>query len=217
MPPKTIKTSFATLAAELVRAPRRHSTMLLGIDGGGGAGKSTFARSLQAALAPLVGHVTLVQMDDFFLPSPQQRPAKDDFVDGKIAWQRLRDQVLSPLKAEQPGCYQRYDWPSHTLQEWHTVDVGGILIVEGIRALRRELAPLYDHRIWVECPRSARLSRGIARDGEVARARWELDWMPAEDRYIREHQPREVADLVVDGSGQSGTDTSQFFIAVTAR
>ena len=66
--------------------------------------------------------------------------------------------------------------------------------------MRRELADLYDLKIWVECPRAIRLARGIARDGEKARAIWEQDWMPKEDYYVNTHLPRERADLSVSGA-----------------
>jgi len=32
-----------------------------------------------------------------------------------------------------------------------------------------------------------------------ARARWERDWMPCEDRYVEEQRPHEAADFVVSG------------------
>jgi uridine kinase len=58
----------------------------------------------------------------------------------------------------------------------------------------------YDLRIWVEAARELRLARGIARDGEQARAVWEDHWMPSEDRYVEEDDPISAADLIVDGS-----------------
>ncbi len=213
--PKPIKMSFVALAAELMAMPRQQSTLLVGVDGAGGAGKSTFARLLKAAFASLADDTMIVHMDDFFFPTSRQNElAADGFVDGTIDWKRLLEQVLVPIKEERPGRYQRYDWPSRTLQEWHIVGVGGIVIVEGIRALRRELAPIYDQGVWITCPRSVRLDRGIARDGEKARRRWELDWMPAEDRYIEQHRPQDVAELVVDGSGESGIDFDEYFVAL---
>ena len=216
MQSKSIKRSFAELTHELKKIHRRQSTLIVGIDGVGGAGKSTFARSLKAAHGSVSDDATIVRMDDFFRPSSQQRTRliNDNFVNGGIDWKRLRDQVILPIKENQPGGYQRYDWPSCTLQEWHVVDVGGILIIEGVYANRRELALLYDYRIWIECPRPLRLSRGLARDGEQARDRWESDWMPTEDRYIERHRPWELADLIVDGSGESGLDLDRFFVAV---
>ncbi len=75
-------------------------------------------------------------------------------------------------------------------------------MVEGVYSTRPELAPYYDFAISVECPRDIRLKRGLERDGEAARDRWEQDWMVAEDLYVAAHEPAARADLVLDGSGR---------------
>jgi len=80
-----------------------------------------------------------------------------------------------------------------------------MVVIEGVYTLRPELRPLYDVRIWVECPRRLRLARGLARDGEAARARWERDWMPAEDRYVAECCPAAGVDLVVSGAPETAS------------
>jgi hypothetical protein len=59
----------------------------------------------------------------------------------------------------------------------------------------------YDLRVWVEAPFETRLARGVARDGETARATWLEVWMPMEDRYVERDDPVSAAELVVDGSG----------------
>ena len=92
-------------------------------------------------------------------------------------------------------------WNKDTLAESIQVPPNEIVIVEGVGSSRIELAPFYDLRIWVDCPRQLRLNRGIARDGEHSRARWELDWMPSEDRYLAEHRPDNNADVIVSGTG----------------
>jgi len=121
-------------------------------------------------------------------------------IGGNFDWPRLREQVLDPLRRGETARYDRYDWLEDDLANAHQVLPGRVVIVEGIYSSRRELAPLYDMRVWVDCPRELRLSRGLKRDGEAARGRWEDDWMPCEDRYIREHRPQEYADAIVNGA-----------------
>ena len=110
-------------------------------------------------------------------------------------WRRLRDEVLGPLRAGQVARYQRYDWSSDALAEWHDVPQG-IVIVEGVYSTRLELEQFYDLTVWVECPRSICLARGVERDGEAARRKWEEEWMPAEDHYISEQSPHTRANIV---------------------
>lgn len=207
---------IGTLAAGLVALPRQASTLLIGVDGPGGAGKSVFARALAGVLP---GDVPVVEMDDFFRPSierqsgdPRGKPIGADF-----DWQRLRAQVLRPLACEVTASYQRYDWNLDRLAEWHAVAPGGIVIVEGVYTTRAELAAYYDYRVWMECPRATRLARGIVRSGEAIRHVWERDWMVAEDLYLAAHVPRDRADLVIDSSGAGRHDRRHEVVVLRRR
>jgi uridine kinase len=197
----TVTEHLGGIVSHLQAAIAAQCTILVGVDGLGGAGKTVFsvamARSLRSAGQPAV----VVHFDDFFFPSaersigtPETKPIGGDF-----DWRRLRDDVLLPLRGNQIARYRRYDWEQDALAEMHEIPPGGIVIVEGVYCTRRELADLYDVRVWVECPRDICLARGISRDGEEARSRWELDWQPSEERYVREHAPTQAAHFVVRG------------------
>jgi uridine kinase len=172
--------------------------VLVGVDGRGGAGKSCWAAVLAQALRPLA--VSVVHMDDFFLPRAQRPQEEPKPIGGDFDWRRLRDEVLLPLRSGRPARYARYDWPRDALTETLVVAPEDIVIVEGVYATRRELTGLYDLRVWVDCSRAVRLARGLERDGEEARSLWEREWMPAEDRYVRKHRPEQRTDAVVDGN-----------------
>lgn len=79
-----------------------------------------------------------------------------------------------------------------------------LLIVEGIFALDKKLLPYYDLKIWVDCPREVGLERGLKRDlalnGIDNSERWLNYWLPKEDEYIKNQNPSEVADIIVDGT-----------------
>ncbi|SMQ86757.1 Uridine kinase [Bacillus sp. OV166] len=198
---KAIKGEFKTfeqLVKSIDSIPKKQSTLLIGIDGCGGSGKSTFANKLKDEFS----NVTVVHMDDFYLPSlkhintnPKQKPIGADF-----DWKRILDQVLEPISQNKEGHYQRYDWENDDLAEWHTVPVGGTVVIEGVYSIRTELADKYDFTIWVDCPRETRLARGLERDSEEARDMWENNWMISEDIYVEEDKPFERADLLVNGT-----------------
>ncbi|MFT9818162.1 uridine kinase family protein [Lysinibacillus sp. NPDC056185] len=177
---------------------KKQSTLLIGIDGCGGAGKSTLANKLKDEFS----NVTVVHMDDFYLPSSQliktsteKKPVGADF-----DWKRVLNQVLEPINQNIKTRYQRYDWDADDMAEWHSVPVGGTVIVEGVYSIRKELSNKYDFTIWVDCPRETRLSRGLERDGEEARDMWENNWMISEDIYVEKHKPFERADIIVFGT-----------------
>jgi uridine kinase len=162
----------------------KHGTVLVAIDGAGGAGKST----ISASIADQISGSYIICLDDFARPSV---PGWDR--------ERFRRQVLNPLLAEQDAFYQRWDWPTDSGAEWHRVPAGSIVIIEGVSSTRTELGNCWDLTIWVDTPRSVRLARGIQRDGEAMQFKWTDVWMPEEDAYIAEQQPAERADLVMNG------------------
>jgi uridine kinase len=169
---------------------------VVGIDGLGGSGKSRLADALRDELS---GAAQIVRMDDFCLPS-DLRPAQPETSGDLFDWRRLRDDVLVPIASGADGGYRRYDWASDSVEPaTHRVEADAPVIVEGVSALRRELRDLYQVRVFVTCPRAVRLRRGVARDGEGALRRWCDLWMPAEDRYLRTHDPEAAADIVVRG------------------
>ncbi|RKU14674.1 uridine kinase [Candidatus Poribacteria bacterium] len=174
--------------------------LLVAIDGPGGAGKSTLAQLLKEHLKTLGWLVAVVKHDDFYLPYSQRENQQVQVIGRDFDWERLRDQVLTPIREGQSAHYQRYDWETDVLAEWRTISTSDAVLVEGVYTMRRELTHLYDLKIWVECPRAIRLARGIARDGEKARTLWEQDWMPKEDDYVKTHLPHESADLLMNGA-----------------
>ena len=156
-------------------------TRLVGIDGPGGAGKSTLARTLSEKIV-----------------------ATDDFVTGPWEWydaERLRREVVDPLLRGAPARYQRMDWDDAQLKDWCVVEPGGVVVIEGVGALDVRLRDAYDQRIWVEAPREICFERGLLRDGPAALPLWEA-WSEKEERYWLEQQPRDSADVIVDGSGR---------------
>ncbi|HDR7671692.1 Possible uridine kinase [Bacillus cereus] len=180
------------------------SLLIIGIDGCGGAGKSTLANKIKSKFST----VTIVHMDDFYLPSSQiinEHPTNKS-IGADFDWKRLLQEVLDPISNGIEGCYKRYDWETDSLAETHTVPAIGIVIIEGVYATRQELAEMYDLKIWVNCPRETRIKRGIARDGEIARDMWENNWMVAEDMYVESHKPHEFADYIIDGTNQELTN-----------
>lgn len=175
--------------------------VLVGIDGLGGAGKSILSSELATRLRRSGRHVQVVHFDDFALPTadrPKELGARKP-IGGDFDWQRLRDEILTPLRSGRTASYARYDWTADANAEIHEVCPKGVVLIEGVGTCRNELSGFYDLRVWVDCPAGERLRRGIARDGESSRAQWEQDWMPSEERYAAEHVPDQKADLLISG------------------
>jgi hypothetical protein len=113
-------------------------------------------------------------------------------------WLRLIKRVLRPLSSNQPGRYQRSDWDTRQLAEWHDVPVAPFQVLEGVASSRAAFAAYLAFRVWVKTPREERLRRGLQRDGQGARDLWQ-EWMAREDAYIAAECPQKRADLVLAG------------------
>ena len=179
-----------------VSAGRKHRTVLIGIDGFGGSGKSTIARAIREHFP----EVTIVEMDDFYVPSLRRA----DF-------ERVHDEVLTPLTNDKRATYQRYDWQTDTLAEWHVIEPGGMVVVEGVYSTHPSIAGLYDLKIWAECAQDSAMERGIARDlrrdntathHAWLKDKWLNEWVPLEREYAETYNPKQYADYVLDGTSE---------------
>jgi uridine kinase len=180
-------TGSATAAAVVShvqgRAPHLGGTRLVSIDGPAGSGKTTLAGALRA----LTG-ADVVHLDDLY-------PGWD----GLRALDPLVLDLLGPLADGTTGSYRRWDWAAGEYRETRHVDPTPLLVLEGVGSGNRAWRHLVSTLVWVEAPRTVRLSRGLERDGLDVRPQW-LRWMADEEQLFAEEGTRAAADLVVDTS-----------------
>lgn len=177
------------IAAVLATRPR---PVVVGIDGAGGAGKSTLA----AALAARLPGVVVIPIDDYIV----KERVNDDAWDA--VWDRVRlvAEVLEPFRAGLPVAHRRLEWDRNTLSDPIPLPAGDVLVVEGITTLHPDLADYVDVRVWVETDPALALERGRRRDaGNENEARWDA-WAGNDAVYRATHRPHAGADVVVDGT-----------------
>ena len=151
------------------------------IDGPAGSGKTTLA----AALADVVPDAQVVHCDEM-LQGWRGLPGLAASV----------ERLLAPLASGGVGSWRRWDWAGDDWAEWHSVDPGGLLVLEGVGCWSPAIAPLVGCLVWVEAAPDLRLSRGMARDGEEMRPQW-LQWRIDEDELFARLLTRAHADVVV--------------------
>lgn len=180
---------YDELVALLRAVPRVHPVKLVGVDGLGGSGKTTFASRLAAA-AGAAGAAAwpVVHTDDF--------ASHDEPIEW---WPRMLAEVVEPLLRGERAAFRAYDWVNRRPGPTVEVEPADVVVIEGVGATRAAWRDRLAHRIWVDAPRDVRLRRGIERDGEQLREFW-TEWMRAEDRYVAEEDPRSYADLVIEGN-----------------
>jgi phosphoribulokinase len=175
-----------------------HRPVSVGIDGQGGAGKSTLARELVDVL-PL--STAIIQGDDFYSEIPDDERAQlspEEGYERYFDWRRLESEVLSSLRDQAAALrYQKYDWDNGALGEWVQLPMPEVVIVEGVYTLRAALRKAFDVTVFVQASEPARIARQESRDENTSA--WIHRWIAAEDFYIARERPSERADFVISG------------------
>jgi len=154
------------------------------IDGRSGSGKTTLAAELQSLWEASI----VVHLDDVYPGWDGMRAATD----------HIHDALLVPRGVHRAGRWQRWDWLRSAPAEWHVVDPDRRLIIEGSGALTAPNRALADLGIWIDCDDVTRKRRALDRDGETFAVQWDR-WAAQELDHLARHDPRSVADVVLQG------------------
>jgi uridine kinase len=185
-------------------------SLLLGIAGGTGSGKTTLAAKIGDALG---AGSTLISHDWYYLDrtgyTPEQREAIN-YDEPAALDNELLCQHLDELRQSHPVECPQYDFATHTRRtETVSVPARHVVVVEGILLFAvPELRDRFDLRLYVDTDDDIRLMRRLRRD-LVDRGR---DLLSVEQQYYKSVRPmhllhvapsKQFAHLVVPEGGQN--------------
>ena len=179
---------------------------VIGLDGLGGAGKSTLARQLCAQLQSSGRTVLLLHIDDFIHPRAVRYNASHPewvcYYDLQWRFDYFAE-IIHQIKAcsEQSISIDLYDKVDDTYITYrYDLDDHVIVLAEGIFLQRKEYDGLFDCMVYMDVPEELRLRRVLKRDTyigteqEIA-AKYISRYFPAERQYLQEYQPQMRADF----------------------
>ena len=140
-------------------------SLVVGIAGGTGAGKTTIAREITGA----VDAVTLVALDNYYEANAELSMAERERINydhpDAFDWSLLREH-LGALCEGRTVEMPEYDFTRHTrTDETIPVEPGEVVIVEGILTLHDAgVRDMLDIRLYVETDADVRIIRRIRRD-----------------------------------------------------
>ncbi|MFF5077684.1 uridine kinase [Actinoplanes sp. NPDC000266] len=145
----------------------------VGVDGVDGAGKSTFAGHLAAALRDRGRPVVHVSADDFHHPRAVRyrkgRDSPEGFFLDSYDYPALVREVLEPFA---PGGSRRFRRATHDVRtdealdlEWESAPQDAVLIVDGLFLHRGELAGFWEFSVFLDAPFEVTVPRMARRDG----------------------------------------------------
>lgn len=159
------------------------ATVFLGISGIDCSGKTTLAKALleRANSEGLIAK--LVMVDDFMIPEADRaisQPPHIQWFESTFDHERFAEKIKSSSR----------------------VDGVQLVIAEGVFLFRRELAPLWELKAWMEMSTERSLECGIERDAEFfgsseqARVEYLRRFVPAHEHHLARDKPSAHADFV---------------------
>lgn len=179
-----IREAIASLSSE-------KEYIIVAIDGSCASGKTTLASKLAECF-----DCNLFHADDFFLTPELRTPERLSEIGGNIDYERLLNEVITPLLNRENFSYRPYDCSSRALSVPISVNLKPINIIEGSYSLHPRLAHAYDLKILLTVSDHERRKRILCRPPHL-HDRFFNEWIPMEQRYFEETKVAQRCDIIL--------------------
>lgn len=159
---------------------------IIAIDGAAGAGKTTLASHLSAALS-LKYKVATVHMDDLY-------NGWDNAFD-----HHLTDSLLLAAASHRKSeaiSLPRFDWHKGAFGEPLQLPKAELLILEGVGSSQRAVRPFLTTSIWLEIDPTIGVERVLARDGREISGQMQK-WLRAQEQHFLNEESKVSADFIL--------------------
>lgn len=165
------------------------STLLLGIDGACGTGKTTLGTRLSQEKDGVLLH-----LDDFYLPFAERGGQEE--IGSNINKSVFLNEVLLPLWKGQEARFRPYSCQRGCYGDEIVIQPKSLVIMEGVYVFLPEFRDYFGLKVFLRANWAERKKRLQARGSDLAQ--FEAEWIPREERYFRDCLVEECCDFVVD-------------------
>ena len=186
----------AIVSAIHQRLKDHQGPLIVSLDGGSGAGKSSLATEVSSSIKS-----TVIPCDDFFNISIPDKEWDSYSLEERcrlcIEWERIRNEVLSPLRSGEQAAYLPYYHSTTNDPATGLIikEPSDIIILDGIYS-SQWLNELVHLTVLVAASPDVRYERHNLREG-TEDIEWHQRWDPVEDYYFTVLRPPHTFDLVL--------------------
>lgn len=159
---------------------------IIAIDGPAGAGKTTLAAHLTAALS-LKYSCTTLHMDNLY--NGWQSPFDHHLTDALTL-------ACTSHQKSQKFSLAHFDWKKNEYGAPIEIPQSQMLILEGVGSSQLAIRPYLNASIWIDIDPTLGFERVISRDGEVISEQM-LGWLNQQAEHFRENNSESAADFVL--------------------
>lgn len=177
------------------------------LEGDAAAGKTTKSRILQQILEKKGFLVSVIHMDDFFLPFDMKTPERLAKAGENIHYERFLEEVAPFLQIKtksQPTNtsfnsthYGKFDCSVGKITTSIKLSKSDIYIVEGSYSMNKNLIDLYDITVFMKIDTETQLARINKRNTPEIAKRYVQKWIPMEKQFHKTFNLEKKADFVI--------------------
>ncbi|MDN4607240.1 kinase [Sporosarcina highlanderae] len=196
-----------TLYNQFLYRSNKNRPLIVGIDGLGGAGKTTFVKEVEQELKDCNCEVRIYHLDEHIVETSKRYHTgfEEWYEYYYLQWDisGLLNSFLVPLRNSENLQLPFYDKSTDSIS-YRQVELftNSIVLIEGIFLQRKEWKSIFDYVIFLNCPFELRKERVLGRDSYIGdyhdrMKKYTERYWPAEKHYLDTIRPDRIADLVI--------------------
>lgn len=160
---------------------------IIALEGKCGAGKTTLSNKIAQQL-----NITIINIDDFFLPPHKKTPIRLNEVGGNIDYESIKD-LLNKIKTKEEIKYLRYDC-TNIEYKLTTKEKNSLILLEGVYSYHPYFNSFIDYLMFLDIDEHTQYERLKIRNNFQ---RFIDEWIPLENKYFDTLNIKYNANIII--------------------
>lgn len=205
---------LVTEIADVINQIKLPHPVRVAIDGGGNAGKTTFANEIEQALLLLNRKVIRSTIDGFHNPPEIRRKqgqySPKGYFEDSYNYPKLKNVLLEQLgpngNLEYKESFYDFRVSRETNVQTKKADLNSILLFDGIFLFNEHLFTYWDYKLFIDTSFEQTTNRAIVRDSDLFGGKekvikiYKERYIPGQELYLKKHNPTKVSDIVLNNN-----------------